>query len=107
MIETKYENIPNELFSNYLKFLINRVYKILPLQEMGDPNLNIYIFSLQRELIGNLELIKAMRYDGEFLCLLNKIQYIIFDNNDHGLLRKDVLDCISIIQKLQKRYGFE
>lgn len=106
-IETRYENIPNELFGNYLKFLISKVFKILCMQEENNPNLTIYLESLQRELTGNLNLIKAIRYDGNFLTLLNKIQFLIYDCSDHKIVKKEVFECIAIVKKLQILYDFE
>ena len=107
MIETRYECIPNELFVNYLKFLIGRVFKILYMQEENDPFLLKYLESLQRELTGNKNLIKAIRCDGDFLQLLNKIQVLIDDYSEHSIVRKEVLESVNIIEKLQKRYKFK
>jgi len=107
MIETIYENIPNEMFQNYLKFLIGRVFKILFMQEEKNPDLTKYLESLLHELTGSLDLMKAIRYDGDFLKLLNKIQFLIGNNTDHCIVRKEVLECTNIIEKLQNRYGFE
>jgi hypothetical protein len=108
MIETKYENIPTKLFENYLKFLINKVFKILYMQEENNPHLKKYIEGLQYELTGNLDLMEAIRYDGDFLTLLNKLQFLIYNGySEHRIVKKTVFECISIIQKLQERYGFK
>jgi len=107
MIKTRYENIPSALFGNYLKFLIGRVFKILYMQEESNPDIEKYMSSLLRELTGNLELIEAIRYDGNFVKLLNKIQYLICDYSDHSIVRKEIMECVGIIKKLQKRYNFE
>ena len=107
MIETKYECIPNELFENYLKFLIGRIYKILCMQEENNPNLSVYLEGLQRELIGNSNLLLAIRYDGDFLTLLNKIQFLIYDSSNHKIVKKEIFECIAIIKKLQTRYDFK
>lgn len=104
MIETRYENIPTALFGNYLKFLYGRVFKILYMQEDKDPNLNKYLESLLMELTGNLNLIEAIRYDGDFLCLLNKIQFLIDNNSNHRIVKKTIFECVNIIQKLQDKY---
>lgn len=107
MIETIYENIPDQMLVNYLKFLINRVFKILYMQEENNPDIDKYMTSILRELTGHKELIEAIRYDGDFLSLMNKIQFLIGDYSDHYIVRKEVLECINIVKKLQKRYGFE
>ncbi|HHU80514.1 MAG TPA: hypothetical protein GXZ35_04175 [Acholeplasmataceae bacterium] len=107
MIETKYECIPSVLFGNYLKFLIGRVFKILYMQEENNPYIEKYISGLLRELTGNYELIESIRYDGDFLTLLNKIQYLIYDYSDHDIVKKEIFECVSIIERLQKRYNFK
>lgn len=107
MIETRYENIPNQMLVNYFKFLVGRVFKILYMQEENNPDLTKYLEGLLRELTGNLDLIIAIRYDGDFLLLMNKIQYLTSDYSKHSIVRKEVFECVSIINKLQKRYNFE
>lgn len=107
MIKTNYGVIPTKMFSNYLEYLIGRVYKILCLQEEKDKNLYKYISSLQRELVGNLNLIENIINDGDFLCLLNKIEYLTQYHSEHKIVKKEIFECISLIKKLQKRYSFE
>ena len=101
MIETKYECIPSVLFGNYLKFLIGRVFKILYMQEENNPYIEKYISGLLRELTGNHELMEAIRYDGDFLTLLNKIQYLIYDYSDHDIVKKEI-SSVSRYRKVTK-----
>lgn len=106
MVKTKYQSIPNEYFGNYLNFLVGRVWKILPMSEEGNINLKSYMESLQRELIGNMNLIENLKYDGYFITLLNKIEYLINEDCEHYICRKEVFGCIGIIKKLSERHGF-
>lgn len=104
MVKTKYYVIPNEYFGNYFKFLINRVWKILPMKEENNKHLKGYMEGLQRELIGNMSLVEELKYDGFFITLLNKIEFLINEDCENGILRKEVFECIDIIEKISKKY---
>lgn len=104
MIETKYDVIPNQYFANYFNFLIGRVWKILPMNEEDNIHLKDYMESLQRELIGNMNLVESLKYDGYFITLLNKIEYLINEKCEHETLRKEIFECIDLIKKLQTKY---
>ena len=104
MIETKYYAIPNQYFANYFKFLIGRVWKILPMTEEENIHLKDYMESLQRELIGNMNLVESLKYDGYFITLLNKIEFLINEECEHQVLRKEVFECVDLINKLQSKY---
>lgn len=104
MIKTKYYDIPNEYFVNYFKFLIGRVWKILPMSEENNKHLKGYMESLQRELIGNMNLVEELKYDGYFITLLNKIEYLISEKYNHEVCRKEVFECINIINKIAHKY---
>lgn len=105
MIKTKYQFIPNEYFDNYLDFLVGKVWKILPMTEEDNSDLQSYMEGLQRELIGNMNLVEDLKSDGYFITLLNKIEYLINEEYSHKICRKEVFECIDIIKKLSARYG--
>lgn len=105
MIRTKYEEIPNQYFSNYLDFLVGRVWKILPMREENNQNLQEYMEGLQRELVGNMNLIEDLKYDGYFITLLNKIEFLINEDYTHEVCRKEVFESISIIEKISTKYN--
>lgn len=104
MIKTKYESIPNQYFSNYLEFLVGRVWKILPMREENNQNLQEYMEGLQRELVGNMHLIDDLKYDGYFITLLNKIEFLINEEYTHEVCRKEVFESINIIEKISTKY---
>lgn len=104
MIKTKYYALPNEYFANYFNFLIGKVWKILPMTEESDHNLKQYMEGLQRELIGNLNLVEDLKCDGYFVTLLNKIEFLINEEYDHYICRKEVFECIDLIKKIANKY---
>lgn len=105
MIKTKYQDIPNQYFANYFNFLIGKVWKILPMSEQGNLYLRDYMESLQRELIGNMNLIEDLKYDGYFITLLNKIEFLINENYSHDVCRKEIFEAIEIIKKISDKYN--
>ncbi|GAH02925.1 unnamed protein product, partial [marine sediment metagenome] len=79
MMNVKYGAIPNDYFVNYMKYLTNRVYKILPMSEENSITIIDYMNDLCEELLGNMELIDVLKSDGMFISLMGNIQYLIKD----------------------------
>lgn len=105
MVTVNYDVLPDEMFINYLDFLVGRIFKILPMREQEDDGLYKYMCSLQRELIGNKDLIIELKNDGNFITVLGKLQYLISNKDiDISIFKKDVFDCISLINKLKTEY---
>ena len=104
MVKTKYDAIPNEYLYNYFNFLIGKVWKILPMSEESNQHLKKYMESLQRELIGNINLVDELKRDGYFITLLNKIEFLISGEYDHSICRKEVFECIELVKKIRDRY---
>jgi hypothetical protein len=104
-IETNYSAIPVELFSNYLEYLISQIYKILPMSEQNDRTIISHLMNLQVEITGNLELMKKIKYDGNFQKVLANIEYLIH-NKDLEIfkIRKIVLNTTNIIKKIKEKY---
>ena len=98
--------INGTVVNNYLKRLVNLLFKIIPLRESGDETLVVYMQSLQRELIGCKDLIEYLRYDARYLSLLAKLQWMI-DNPDYRFVdfRREVFASISICNKLRALYA--
>lgn len=105
MMTNKGRELPNMVVLKYLKHLIARFYKILPLKESGEPSLGKYIDSLQREMIGCRKLITALNYDESYLTLLGILQYLSENECDTADVRCEVFKAISICKKLLQKYG--
>lgn len=97
--------LSNELLNNYLKNLINQFFKILPMREEEEPSLEVYLVSLQTELLGFKELVEALQSDSQYISLLAILQYMI-DTPECpvGDVRREVFKAISICNKLRNRY---
>ena len=51
------------MLNNYFRTLVNLFFKILPIKESGESSLEVYMRSLQAELLGCKELIEAIHDD--------------------------------------------
>lgn len=100
------------LLNNYIRSLINRFFKILPIkengEEYGEESLETYMRSLQAELLGCNGLILSIHEDPLLISLLNILQYLI-DNPECSLMtvRREVFRAISICNKLKAKYSEE
>ena len=95
-----------KVLDNYLGALINLFFKILPIKESGEESVDVYMRSLQIELLGCKELIEALHDDARFLTLLSILQYLI-DNpsSEIATVRREVFRAISVCNKLRRRYA--
>lgn len=105
MTTIKNVELPAEVIQRHLQSLIGRFYKILPIKESGEPSLNKYMDSLQREMLGCHSLIVALNYDELYLSLLSVLQYLIENDCDTDIVRYEVFKAIDTCKKLQKKYG--
>lgn len=97
-----------QVLSNYLRTLINLFFKILPIKESNESSLVTYMKSLQAELIGCKELVRAIHEDSLFLSLISILQYLI-DNPECSVteVKREVFRAISICNKLKSRYAVD
>lgn len=104
MNNTDYEYLPDELYENYLKGLIGKFFKIIPLSEDNSPTLNEFITNLLIEMTGAQPLIIILNNDGRYLVLLSSLSYLL--NNDYTFkeCKSQIFKCIRIIEDLNKEY---
>lgn len=103
---TKYGiDISREMICNKFDDLVNQFFKILPLKESQASTLAVYMDGLMREMLGFQSLMSAINNDGAYLNLLSTLQYMIDNDCDVATVKSDVFKSISIIKRLQKKYG--
>ena len=102
---TNYGEVPNENVSQYLKQLVGKTFKILPLFEEGSPTLIAYIQSYQRELIGNSYLFEQLKDEPKFITLLTTVEYLANGTYTHEICKKEVLKCTNLINEIRERLG--
>lgn len=104
MIDVQYGLLPKESFCRYFEFLINKTYKILPLKEENSETLNAYLESYLRELIGNKDLVSVLVNEPKFITVLNTIQFLISEDYDNKVCKKEVFKCIRILEEINEKY---
>lgn len=107
MIKVDYGELSNQSLENYFKFLIGKVYKILPLKEQDNNTLSTYLESLKVELVGNYELLEILKNEPQFISLLNIIQYFISNEFDVRVCKREVFRAIRIIESINEKYFME
>lgn len=92
----------------YMRSLVDRFFKILPLWENKESSLPTYLESLQLELVGFNGLMIALDDDKDFVSLLAILQYLI-DNPDTSThtVKREVFRAISLCNKLRARFSAE
>lgn len=88
---------------NYFDVLINRLYKILPLKEEGSLTVDKYIESLLSELTGGQDVILLIHEDGQYLSVINSLEFIRTCENI-SVCRREIFKCIRIVEKLKQKY---
>lgn len=97
-------DIPSGMVSNYLSGLVNQFFKILPIKESGEPSLKEFMRSLQVELLGFESLMSQLSNDSMYVSLLSILQYMIDNDCETAVVKREVFKAISICKKLQKKY---
>lgn len=91
---------------NYMRSLVDRFFKILPMWEEGEETIPTYLDSMLIELSGFRSMMFALHHDHDFVTLIAIVQYLI-DNPETTLrtVRREVFRAISICNKLSAKYG--
>lgn len=97
-------DIPLDMLRNYLSTLINQFFKILPIKESGEPSLVEFMRSLQLELLGCHSLIEVLNGDSMYLTLVSILQYLIENECETKVVKREVFKAISVCKKLQEKY---
>lgn len=85
----------------YYIYLIDRIWKMIPMYEENKKNCFKYMRSICLELSGNEDDFQ------EIIQIKNKINGLIIEkeNVEHGLLRGTILDCVGILDKMLSNWG--
>lgn len=95
----------------YFNHLINETFKILPLKEeairdKNNENLISYLSGFRAELMGFTFLFEISKQDPIVFSLLSKIEFLLNEEYDKKLCKKEVFDCISIIERIRDKYVY-
>lgn len=104
MMTRRNYSVPDKMVADYFAQLVNKFFKILPIKENGEPSLNEYLLSLQIEMLGLRGLMILIHNDSMYLSLLAILEYLIENDVDVRVVRREVFKAISICNKLEKKY---
>lgn len=85
---------------DYLDKLVGKIFKILPLLEENPTNAKKYLNSLTIELDGMTKYYSDDSYIISTLFSLQGIKTV----TDYNVCRKTILDCLSNVNSLKKKY---
>lgn len=94
---TQYGMIEDVQLIAYLSKLINRVFKIIPMNEEQVTTLEPYVDSLVREIVGNSKVFLGE----ELLLVCGTLKGLDYSN--HRLLKSDVFKVIDVIVRAKER----
>lgn len=88
-----------QLEMEYLKKLVGRLYKIVPLKEEDSEFVDKYIKGLVDELTGNARIMITCNYDSRIMIIASTLQSIIFCTA-HSEYKSAVFKCIRYTEQL-------
>jgi hypothetical protein len=97
--------ITDRMVDNYLSGLVNKFFKILPMKETGEPSLNEYMSSLKIELSGCKDIVAKLDDDAMWLTLISILQYMIENECDVKVVKREVFKAISLCKKMRATYA--
>jgi len=94
--------VPDEAIKNYLKTLIDKVYKILPMKEENSETLHCYLTGLIHEMVGAYQLHAKLADEPRFLSVINIVKYLESNDYDVATCKREVFKAIRLIQNIVK-----
>lgn len=95
----------DEILIVYLESLIGKLFKIIPLNEEYNLTIKDYINSLKIELSGALNNFEKLKFDGNFIGIINTLEYLIENEFDKKTCKREVFKCIKTIEILINKVG--
>lgn len=97
--------IPKEAIAVYLKALVNKVYKILPMKEENNNTLRYYLSGLSCELAGFYQLHLELVDEPRFLSVISIVKHLETGDYDAALCKREVFKAIRLVQDIAEEVG--
>ena len=104
MTELHSDLIDRQCIAGYLRSLVGRFFKILPMCEDHSSTLDKYMNSLLREMLGCELLADSLRDDDRYVSLLSILRSLIAEHENLDVVKTDVFHAINIITQLEQKY---
>lgn len=94
--------------NKYMRGLVDRFFKILPMWEDREPSVTVYIESLLLELNGFNALSRILHDDKDYVSLLAILRFLADNPNlSDAVVKREVFRAISICNRLRARYLYD
>jgi hypothetical protein len=103
-VNIHYAELDEKAFQNYFRYMIGKIYKILPMKEEGCKTLTSYLESLRVEMIGSYGLYRQLIEEPQFMSALNIVEYLIDNEYDTTICKREVFKAIRCIENVNKKY---
>lgn len=103
-VDVKFNDLPEAAFHNYFKYMIGKIYKILPMKEEGCKTLTTYLESLKIEMMGSYNLYRQLIEEPQFMSALNIIEYLIDNDVSNDVCKREVFKAIKHIESINNKY---
>jgi hypothetical protein len=103
-MNTKYGQLPDEMLLAYVNGMIAKVWKTIPMKQVGTDSLPKYLEATLREFVGQKELIEQLKNNEEFLTILGIMESLL-NQDDFSKFRSDIFKVINLIEKLKFKLG--
>lgn len=90
-----------QLYNYFNSYLVNKIYKILPLYEESNKTLPMYIDSLLIEAVGLSDIIDINNSSYiSLLATLGGIKREVQEDNNKNIIRRETFKCIDISKNI-------
>ncbi|MPL95077.1 hypothetical protein SDC9_41240 [bioreactor metagenome] len=89
----------------YVKGLIGKLFKILPLRENEEKSLNEYLDSLWMEMSGAYMTFPILQESSEYVSALNIVGYLTTHSVSPKQCKREVFKAIGLVEKLSIQAG--
>ena len=100
MMSLNQAEIPTELHINYLKTLISKIFKILPMKEQNTETVNVHIDSLLSELVGYTSLFTFVNNDARLVTVMSTLQSLKECDLQHSVYKREIFKCIKCVEQI-------
>ena len=103
-METKYGQLPDEMLVAYVDGMFAMVFKMMPMKQNGTETLSSYIEATLRELVGQKELVFALKNNKEYQSILGTMESLLLQD-DFQTFRSDIFKIMNLIKRLKSQLG--
>ncbi|GLB26604.1 hypothetical protein LXJ15735_28450 [Lacrimispora xylanolytica] len=86
--------------TEFLKYMIGSIYKILPLNDANNHAVKDYIDSISIQLVGALYTFPELTTNQKYVSIINSVNFLRKENFTKRQCKREVLRCTNILQKM-------